>query len=88
MTLILLTLLTFSTFYDIISKAPLKNSGMHLKKMSHVASKLIELRQFLYIKVWKIINPEISLNFLKGPVSGFVGRIPLPSLESIITRNH
>ena len=25
---------------------------------------------------------------LKGPVSGFVGRIPLPSLESIISRNH
>ena len=24
----------------------------------------------------------------KGPVSGFVGRIPLPSLESIISRNH
>ena len=25
---------------------------------------------------------------LKGPVSGFVGHIPLPSLDSIITRNH
>ena len=25
--------------------------------------------------------------FLKGPVSGFVGCIPLPSLDSIITRN-
>ena len=24
---------------------------------------------------------------LKGPVSGFVGHIPLPSLDSIITRN-
>ena len=24
----------------------------------------------------------------KGPVSGFVGRIPLPTLESRITRNH
>ena len=30
---------------------------------------------------------ELSLN-AKGPVSGFVGRIPLPSLESSINRNH
>ena len=29
----------------------------------------------------------IEMN-VKGPVSGFVGRIPLPSLESRINRNH
>ena len=28
------------------------------------------------------------LGFMKGPVSVFVGHIPLPSLESRINRNH
>ena len=31
--------------------------------------------------------PLIFFAQTKGPVSGFVGRIPLPSLDSIITRN-
>ena len=31
---------------------------------------------------------KFSLYFLKGPVSGFVEHIPLPSLESRINRNH
>ena len=30
----------------------------------------------------------LGLNILKGPVSGFVGLIPHPSLESRINRNH
>ena len=31
---------------------------------------------------------EANFCFSKGPVSGFVGRIPLPTLESRINWNH
>ena len=35
----------------------------------------------------KLFVLQVGQN-IKGPVSGFVGRIPLPSLESRINRNH
>ena len=36
---------------------------------------------------WWGLEDSFSIYTLKGPVSGFVGHIPLPSLDSIITRN-
>ena len=51
-----------------------KNRGRQVSKMFMI---------FFLLVHYKLM----SLSF-KGPVSGFVGRIPLPSLESRINRNH
>ena len=50
---------------------------------------LVGFSPLLGIKtISKIFVTDVSDFLMKGLVSGFVGRIPLPSLDSIITRNH
>ena len=50
--------------------------------------RVIPISAFNYVIVEVVAEIGNRIWALKGPVSGFVGCIPLPSFDSIITRNH
>ena len=45
-------------------------------------------KAWIFMKFYMVVNYYLVSLSLKGHVSGFVGRIPLPTLESRINRNH
>ena len=64
---------------------PRYRDTVFLKLSRYLQENLINLKPYTRVGIY-----VLALKFhsrLNGPVSGFVGRIPLPSLYSIITRN-